>query len=161
MVDLTHIDASGRARMVDIGEKRLLRRTARAEGQLQVSKATRGKILEAGLPKGNPFEVARLAGIQAAKQTSQLIPLCHNLNLDFVDVEIELQESVFQIRSTVSCRWATGVEMEALAAVAVAGLTLYDMCKAVDPEMVLSEIRLIEKIKEELPEATDKIPGAG
>ena len=102
MVDLTHIDASGRARMVDIGEKRLLRRTARAEGRLQVSKATRGKILEAGLPKGNPFEVARLAGIQAAKQTSQLIPLCHNLNLDFVDVEIELQESAFQIRSTVS-----------------------------------------------------------
>ncbi len=155
MVDLTHIDASGRACMVDIGEKRLLRRTARAEGRLQVSKATRGKILDAGLPKGNPFEVARLAGIQAAKQTSQLIPLCHNLNLDFVDVDIELQETAFQIRSTVSCRWATGVEMEALTAVAVAGLTLYDMCKAVDPEMVLGEIRLIEKIKEELPESTD------
>ncbi len=152
MVDLSHIDASGRARMVDIGEKRLLRRTARAEGRLQVSKATRGKILDAGLPKGNPFEVARLAGIQAAKQTSQLIPLCHNLNLDFVDVEIELQDSAFQIRSTVSCRWATGVEMEALTAVAVAGLTLYDMCKAVDSEMVLGEIRLIEKVKEELPE---------
>ncbi len=155
MVDLSHIDASGRARMVDIGEKRLLRRTARAEGRLQVSKATRAKILDAGLPKGNPFEVARLAGIQAAKQTSQLIPLCHNLNLDFVDVEIELQDSAFQIRSTVSCRWATGVEMEALTAVAVAGLTLYDMCKAVDPEMVLGEIRLIEKVKEELGESTD------
>ena len=97
MVDLTHIDVSGRARMVDIGDKRLLRRTARATGRLQVSKATREKILEAGLPKGNPFEVARLAGIQAAKQTSQLIPLCHNLNLDFVDVEIELQEEAFQI----------------------------------------------------------------
>ena len=155
MVDLTHIDASGRARMVDIGEKRLLRRTARAEGRLEVSRATRGKILEAGLPKGNPFEVARLAGIQAAKQTSYLIPLCHNLNLDFVDVEIELQESAFQIRSTVSCRWSTGVEMEALTAVAVAGLTLYDMCKAVDPEMVLGEIRLIEKLKEELTESND------
>ena len=155
MVDLTHIDVSGRARMVDIGDKRLLRRTARAAGRLQVSKATREKILEAGLPKGNPFEVARLAGIQAAKQTSQLIPLCHNLNLDFVDVEIELQEEAFQIRSTVSCRWATGVEMEALTAVAVAGLTLYDMCKAVDPEMVLGEIRLIEKIKEELPQSND------
>ena len=155
MVDLTHIDVSGRARMVDIGEKRLLRRTARAEGRLQVSKATRGKILDAGLPKGNPFEVARLAGIQAAKQTSRLIPLCHNLNLDFVDVDIELQETAFQIRSTVSCRWATGVEMEALTAVAVAGLTLYDMCKAVDPEMLLGEIRLVEKIKEELPESTD------
>ena len=155
MVDLTHIDVSGRARMVDIGDKRLLRRTARATGRLQVSKASREKILEAGLPKGNPFEVARLAGIQAAKQTSQLIPLCHNLNLDFVDVEIELQEEAFQIRSTVSCRWATGVEMEALTAVAVAGLTLYDMCKAVDPEMVLGEIRLIEKIKEELPQSND------
>ena len=155
MVELTHIDASGRARMADIGDKRLLRRTARAAGRLQVSKATREKILEAGLPKGNPFEVARLAGIQAAKQTSQLIPLCHNLNLDFVDVEIELQEEAFQIRSTVSCRWATGVEMEALTAVAVAGLTLYDMCKAVDPEMVLGEIRLIEKIKEELPQSND------
>ena len=154
MADLTHITASGRARMVDIGEKRLLRRTAKAEGQLRVSKATSAIILEAGLPKGNPFEVARLAGIQAAKQTSQLIPLCHNLNLDFVDVEIELQEAAFQIRSTVSCRWATGVEMEALTAAAVAGLTLYDMCKAVDPEMVLGEIRLIEKLKEELPESS-------
>ena len=155
MTKLTHIDASGRARMVDIGDKPLSRRTARAEGRLRVGSATREQVLAAGLPKGNPFEVARLAGIQAAKQVSQLIPLCHNLNLDFVDVEIELQESGFEIRSIVSCRWATGVEMEALTAVAAAGLTLYDMCKAVDPEMVLGEIRLIEKIKETLADSPD------
>jgi len=104
-------------------------------------------IRKAGLPKGNPFEVARLAGIQAAKQTSQLIPLCHNLNLDLVDVQIELQEEGFLIRSEVSCRGATGVEMEALAAVSIAALTLYDMCKAVDKEMTLGEIRLVEKTK--------------
>ena len=105
-------------------------------------------ILETGLPKGSPFEVARLAGIQAAKQTSRLIPLCHDLNLDFVDVQIELTENELAIRSQVSCRWATGVEMEALTAVSVAALTLYDMCKAADKEMTITRIRLVEKTKE-------------
>ena len=144
---LTHVDEQGRAKMVDVGTKDLISRKAIAEGKLFLSSQTGEVIRKAGLPKGNPFEVARLAGIQAAKLTSQLIPLCHNLNLDLVDVQIELQEEGFLIRSEVSCRGATGVEMEALAAVSVAALTLYDMCKAVDKEMTLGEIRLVEKTK--------------
>ena len=146
---LTHVDKQGRATMVDIGDKQAVRRRAVAEGKVVLSPRTREVILDSDLPKGNPFEVARLAGIQAAKQASHLIPLCHNLNLDFVDVEIELRDNELVIRSQVSCRWATGVEMEALTAVSVAALTLYDMCKAVDKEMVIGEIRLVEKTKNE------------
>lgn len=146
---LTHLDSQGNAKMVDIGEKQIVRRTATAEGHVRLSPGTGQLILESSLPKGNPFEVARLAGIQAAKQTSRLIPLCHDLNLDFVDVQIELDGSDLAIRSQVSCRWATGVEMEALMAVSMAALTLYDMCKAVDKEMTIGEIRLVEKTKEE------------
>ena len=148
---LTHVDSMGRARMVDIGSKELVRRTAAAEGRVLISEKTRQVILDAGLPKGNPFEVARLAGIEAAKRTSGLIPLCHNINLDFIDVEVEVDELGFLIRSRVSCRWATGVEMEALTAVAVTALTLYDMCKAVDSGMAISQIRLLEKTKSPLP----------
>lgn len=146
---LTHLDSQGNAKMVDIGEKQIVRRTAAAEGHVRLSPGTGQLILESSLPKGNPFEVARLAGIQAAKQTSRLIPLCHDLNLDFVDVQIELDGSDLAIRSQVSCRWATGVEMEALMAVSMAALTLYDMCKAVDKDMTIGEIRLVEKTKEE------------
>ena len=146
---LTHLDSQGNAKMVDIGEKQIVRRTAAAEGHVRLSPGTGQLILESSLPKGNPFEVARLAGIQAAKQTSRLIPLCHDLNLDFVDVQIELDGSDLAIRSQVSCRWATGVEMEALMAVSMAALTLYDMCKAADKEMTIGEIRLVEKTKEE------------
>ncbi len=144
---LTHLDSQGNARMVNISEKQVVQRTARAEGSVRLSPGTGQLILGAGLPKGNPFEVARLAGIQAAKQTSRLIPLCHDLNLDFVDVQIELAEDVLAIRSEVSCRWATGVEMEALAAVSVAALAIYDMCKAADKEMTITQIRLVEKTK--------------
>ena len=133
--------------MVDVGQKGLLHRTAVAEGKVFVSPETSRLIRGDGLPKGNPFEAARLAGIQAAKRTSDLIPLCHNLNLDFVDVQIELEEESFLVRSEVSSRGATGVEMEALTAISVAGLTLYDMCKAVDKKMVIGEIRLVAKRK--------------
>ena len=151
MKRLTHVDPTGRARMVDIGAKERVRRTAAAVGRVLVAENARRAILEAGLPKGNPFEVARLAGIQAAKGTSGLIPLCHNINLDFVDVDVELDDTGFLIRSRVSCRWATGVEMEALTAVAVTALTLYDMCKAVDPGMEIGRIRLLKKTKSPLP----------
>ncbi len=151
MTRLTHVDSTGKARMVDIGGKDLVRRTAAAEGRVLISEQARQVILDAGLPKGNPFEVARLAGIEAAKRTSGLIPLCHNINLDFVDVDVDVDESGFLIRSRVSCRWATGVEMEALTAVAVTALTLYDMCKAVDSRMAISQIRLLEKTKSPLP----------
>ncbi|MFQ5737412.1 MAG: cyclic pyranopterin monophosphate synthase MoaC [Acidobacteriota bacterium] len=149
---LTHLDSRGRARMVDIGEKPLVKRWARAEGKLFVSPSTLELVARAALPKGNPFEAARIAGIQAAKETSRLIPLCHTLSLDYVDVEIEVAESAFQIRSSVACRWATGVEMEALTAVTVAALALYDMCKAVDKGMRLGEVRLVEKAKGEEPD---------
>ena len=145
----THLDEEGQARMVDVSEKQLVKRMAAAEGKLFFSAHTHELVRSASLPKGGPIETARLAGIQAAKQTSQLIPLCHNLSLDWVDVEIELQQDGFLIRSRVSCRWATGVEMEALVAVSVAALTLYDMCKAVDKGLTVGEIRLVEKLKEE------------
>lgn len=144
---LTHVDARGQARMVDIGHKERVARWARAEGRVFISKRTGQTIESEGLPKGNPFEVARLAGIQAAKRTSELIPLCHNLSLDWVDVQIELQQDSVHIGSQVACRWATGVEMEALVAVSAAALTVYDMCKAVDKTMVIGEIRLLEKSK--------------
>lgn len=145
---LTHIDETGRAQMVDISSKNAVPRTAIARGCLFIQKETASLIRKAGLPKGNPFEVARLAGIQAAKQTAGLIPLCHTINLDFVDVEIELLDDRFAIESTVRCRWATGVEMEALTAVSITALTLYDMCKAVDSDMRVGEVRLAEKRKD-------------
>jgi cyclic pyranopterin phosphate synthase len=134
--------------MVDVSGKTPGRRQARAEGRVSVSPGTASLVAASGLPKGNPFEVARLAGIQAAKLTSQLIPLCHNLPLDWVDVTIELQDATFLITADVICRSATGVEMEALTAVSVATLTVYDMCKAVDKNMVIGEIKLVSKRKE-------------
>lgn len=153
---LTHIDETGRARMVDISSKRTAARTARAQGCLFIQKRTAELIRATGLPKGNPFEVARIAGVQAAKKTAALIPLCHSINLDFVDVKIDLWEDRFVVESTVRCRWATGVEMEALTAVTVAALTLYDMCKAVDSEMSVGEVRLLEKRKDSQPDEEDQ-----
>ncbi len=134
--------------MVDISRKPPQRRTARARGFVQMSEATLKRIRQRGLPKGNPFEVARVAGIQAAKRTPDLIPLCHQLLLDHVDVQIEISDGGFEIRSSVTCRQATGVEMEALTAVATAALTLYDMCKAIDSGIVIRDVRLVAKIKE-------------
>ena len=137
--------------MVDVSRKPVLLRTAAAEGRLAVSSDTIDLVRESALPKGAPLEAARLAGIQAAKSTSRLIPLCHDINLDYIDVDIQLEKAAFSIRSEVSCRRATGVEMEALTAVAVAALTLYDMCKAVDSGMFIEAIRLVSKKKEDLP----------
>lgn len=151
MNSFSHIDDQGRARMVDISGKPRLHRTAVAEGRLYLQPETVQHIRRQSLPKGDPFEVARIAAIQAAKRTSRLIPLCHDLQLDFVDVEVQLLDESWKIRSTVSCQRATGVEMEALTAVSVAALTLYDMCKAVDKQMRIGDIRLIEKRKEPLP----------
>ncbi len=134
--------------MVDVSDKTPSLRTAVAEGRVRVSPTTLQVIRDSALPKGNPFEVARVAGIQAAKETSRLIPLCHGLRLDFVDVEIELSPDGFHLRGVARCRQATGVEMEALTAVSVAALTLYDMCKAVDKGIEITSIRLLEKRKE-------------
>ncbi|RPI26991.1 MAG: cyclic pyranopterin monophosphate synthase MoaC [Acidobacteria bacterium] len=146
---LTHLDESGHARMVDVSAKTAGRREARAVGRVFVSLQTIDLVRKAALPKGSPFEAARLAGVQAAKATSQIIPLCHNLPLDWVNMDIQLEESSFLVQADVVCRSATGVEMEALTAVSAAALTLYDMCKAVDKEMVIGEIRLVYKRKEE------------
>ena len=148
---LTHLDNQGRASMVDVSHKPVQLRTAAAEGRLAVSSETIDLVRDSALPKGAPLEAARLAGIQAAKSTSRLIPLCHDLNLDHIDVDIRLEKAAFAIRSKVTCRRATGVEMEALTAVAVAALTLYDMCKAVDSRMSIEAVRLVSKKKEDLP----------
>jgi cyclic pyranopterin phosphate synthase len=143
----SHLDPAGRARMVDVSGKPETKRLARAEAKVWVSLAVVEAVTALALPKGNPFEVARMAGILAAKRTSDLIPLCHPLQLDFVDVQIRLEADHFHVESEVICRRATGVEMEALAAVTLAALTLYDMCKAVDSAMRIGDIRLAEKRK--------------
>ena len=145
---LTHIDARGQARMVDVGDKPPLRREAVAEGFL-IAEASTLDQLEAGtLPKGEAMAVARIAGIQAAKRCDELIPLCHTLPLDSVSVELERERADrlrITARATITAK--TGVEMEALAAVSVAALTLYDMAKAVDKNMRIDGIRLVSKTK--------------
>lgn len=146
---LSHFDDQGLVRMVDVSKKTNQHRTAVAEGHLRVSPETLRLVEQLELPKGSPFEIARIAGIQAAKQTPALIPLCHSLNLDYIDVQIKPESTGFEIRSQVTCHRSTGVEMEALAAVSIAGLTLYDMCKAVDSAMTLEGIRLVKKTKGE------------
>src|SRR6185295_18380749 len=142
---LTHTDEEGRLRMVDVGEKAVTARTALASGFVRMSPATLDAIRERRTPKGDPLEVARLAGIMAAKRTSELIPLCHVLPLNHADVQLELQVDGIAITATASTDGKTGVEMEALTAASVAGLTLYDMCKAIDKGMVITEIRLESK----------------
>ncbi|WP_294181332.1 bifunctional molybdenum cofactor biosynthesis protein MoaC/MoaB [uncultured Schumannella sp.] len=142
---LTHLDAAGQAHMVDVGAKPITRRVALAGGRLLTTPEVIGLIQGEGMPKGDVLATARLAGIQGAKRVDELIPLAHSLGLDSVDVDFELGESEIQIRATAAVTGRTGVEMEALTAVAVAGLTLHDMIKAVDPLAELGEIRLLEK----------------
>jgi cyclic pyranopterin phosphate synthase len=142
---LSHVDAAGLARMVDVGAKPVTRRRAVAEGCVRVSAALAAQIEANSLRKGNLLEVARLAGVQAAKRTGELIPLCHPLVIDFVNVEARLDGRVVRLRAEVACEGKTGVEMEALTAAAVAALTVIDMGKAVDPDMVIEDIRLLEK----------------
>lgn len=145
--DLTHIDSRGRARMVDVGDKSETKRTARATGKVTMGRHTLELIADGALPKGDVLAVARVAGIMAAKETSRLIPMCHPLAIEHVklDFEIESGISAVSIEATVSLMGKTGVEMEALTAVSVAALTIYDMCKAVDKSMIIGEIKLIEK----------------
>jgi len=143
--NLSHLDEEGRIRMVDVGAKATTARTAEASGFVQMSAATVAAIRERRTPKGDPLETARLAGILAAKRTAELIPLCHSLALSHADVQITIQDDGAKIWATASTSAQTGVEMEALTAVSVAALTLYDMCKAIDREMVMGEIRLERK----------------
>ena len=145
MAELTHLDASGAAAMVDVGAKGVTDRVAVASARLRTRPDVIRQIEEKALAKGDVLAVARVAGIMAAKRTAELIPLCHPLGLDSVEVAFELLEDAVQIRASARCEGKTGVEMEALTAAAVAGLTVYDMCKAVDRAMVLERVQLEEK----------------
>ena len=149
MGDLTHIDDKGQAAMVDVGGKPPMRRTAVAEGFLVAAADTLDRLLAGDLPKGEALAVARVAGIQAAKRTDALIPLCHTLPLDHVSVDFE-RTAADRLRVTASASLVarTGVEMEALTAVSVACLTLYDMTKAIDKSLVIDGIRLVSKEKQ-------------
>jgi len=147
MTKLTHTDSGGNARMVDVGDKTIQLRVARASGHIHLTRETLNLISQNLLKKGDVLTVAEIAGIQAAKRTSELIPLCHNIALNKVLVKANIDDSGVLISSEVSCTGVTGVEMEALTAVSVGLLTIYDMCKAVDKTMVIGEIRLLEKTK--------------
>jgi cyclic pyranopterin phosphate synthase len=141
---LTHLDDEGNARMVDVGEKPMTRREAVAEGHLACSKEAFDAAVN-GTKKGNVLAIAQLAGIQGAKRTSDLVPLCHPLPLDGIDVEVTASEGQIRVRASVRTTWRTGVEMEALCAVSAALLCAYDMLKAVDKTMVIGGVRLVEK----------------
>lgn len=156
--EFSHVDVHGRARMVDVSTKPPLRRTARARGKIYLQPETVAKIRENSIAKGDVLTVSRIAGISGAKITPQLIPLCHSLNLDHADVELTLEEDGVAIIGSSRCTGATGVEMEALTAVSVAALTVYDMCKAVDKDMRIGDIELIEKTKERVEYGED-LPG--
>jgi len=144
---LSHFDEQGAARMVDVSAKNETLREAVAEGRVVMLPGTLSLILDGKVAKGDVFGVARLAGIMAAKKTSELIPLCHPLALSSLEIALEPDKagSCVRIRATVRSTGRTGVEMEALTAVSVAGLTVYDMCKAVDREMTIADVRLIKK----------------
>jgi cyclic pyranopterin phosphate synthase len=146
-MDLSHVDGEGRAVMVDVSAKPRVRRTARAAGAVLMQAETLRLIREKLVQKGDVLAVARVAGIAAAKRTAELVPLCHNIRIDQVTVDLRLAEDRVEIEAAAVCTESTGIEMEALTAVAVAGLTLYDMCKAVDRDMRITDIRVLEKTK--------------
>ncbi len=147
MSKLTHLDDSGQAHMVDVGAKEVTERSATAEAIIELKAETLKLIIEGGHKKGDVFAVARIAGIQAAKKCSDLIPLCHPLMLSSVNVELKADEDKNEVRVLATCKLAgqTGVEMEALTAASIAALTVYDMCKAVDRGMVVRSLQLLEK----------------
>jgi cyclic pyranopterin monophosphate synthase len=147
MQRLTHIGEDGRAQMVDVSVKPMSKRRAVASGKIQLNRATLELIAKDQIAKGNVFGTARIAGIQAAKQTAQLIPLCHTLPLGDVKIEIITSDEGAEVKCTAQTVAQTGVEMEALVGVTVALLTIYDMCKAVDKEMQISNVRLLSKTK--------------
>jgi len=150
MSEFSHVDQEGKVNMVDVGDKITQKRTAIAEGTISLNAETRQKITDNSMKKGDVLTTARIAGIQAAKQCSNLIPLCHTLLLNKVSVDTELTDSGVKVTALARCNGQTGVEMEALTAASVALLTIYDMCKAVDKNMVISNIQLLEKTKEKL-----------
>jgi cyclic pyranopterin phosphate synthase len=144
--ELSHVDAEGRLQMVDVGAKEVSRRRAIARATLTVKSETASRLRE--LPKGDAVVAAQIAGIMAAKRTSELIPLCHPLPLTHVDVSVEVGEAAVEITASAETTAQTGVEMEALVGATVAALTVYDMAKAIDDSMAVTEVRLLEKTKE-------------
>ena len=144
-MELTHFNEQGRARMVDVSEKARTFRVARAEATVRMAKTTMDKIKEGAIGKGDVLAVAQVAGIMAAKKNSELIPMCHPLLLTKVDISFSIEDTALHILSEVRCRGETGVEMEALTAVSVAALTVYDMCKAVQRDMKIDNVHLLYK----------------
>jgi cyclic pyranopterin monophosphate synthase len=145
MSELSHVNADGTVRMVDVAEKDVTQRVAIASGRILLSAATLTALRAGSTPKGDPLEAARIAGIMAAKKTPELIPLCHQVNLSKIDIKVELEESGIRITAEASANDRTGVEMEALTAVSVAALTIYDMCKAVQKDITITDIQLDAK----------------
>ena len=150
MTKFSHLDEEGAARMVDVGGKDVIRRTATASGRVLMSPETVELLHEKALPKGDALNTARIAGVMAAKRTPDLIPLCHGVNLTAIDLEFTVKDEGVEILATARASDRTGVEMEALTAVSVAALTVYDMCKAVDKGMVIEGVRLLDKTKQEV-----------
>jgi cyclic pyranopterin phosphate synthase len=148
--DFSHIDKEGKIKMVDVSGKPVSKRTAVASGSVRMAAGTVSKLREGTLKKGDALATARIAGIMGAKRTSDLIPLCHPLPVDDISLKLELREDSVEIEASVTSTARTGVEMEALTAVSVAALALYDMCKAVDKGMVIDEVKLISKTKEKV-----------
>lgn len=144
---LTHVGPAGEAKMVDVGGKPISRRTARAAGRIRLAPETVALIRDNQIKKGDVLAAARIAAIAGAKRTADLIPLCHNIPIDVVEVSFALEPDGVAIEARAACAARTGIEMEALTAVAVAALTIYDMCKAADKTMIIENIRLLEKTK--------------
>lgn len=144
-MELTHFNEQGRARMVDVSEKAVTYRTAKAAGRVWMNPETLEKVRQGSMAKGDVLAVAQVAGIMAAKRTWELVPMCHPLPLTSINITFAFQENALDIQAQVKCSGETGVEMEALTAVSAAALTVYDMCKAVQRDMVIDQIRLLEK----------------
>ena len=143
---LTHVDENGAARMVDVGDKQVTKRVAQAQAVITMRAETMQQIIQGTMPKGDVFACARMAGIMAAKRTSDLIPMCHPLPIDGVEIEITpISETQVRVVSSLRCTHKTGIEMEALTAASVAALTIYDMCKAIDRGMRIDEVLLLHK----------------
>ena len=161
MSDFTHLDKTGNVKMVDVTDKVPTARMVKAEGKITMRSDTILAIQDDALPKGNVLTTAKIAGIQSAKKTAELIPMCHQLNLSYVDIEFDMGEKEILIRSIVKTKEATGVEMEALSAVSGAALTIYDMCKAVDKSMTIGDIRLTHKVGGKSDHSVEYRPNVG
>src|SRR6056297_242587 len=145
MSDLSHLDNDGRVNMVDVGDKKITQRIAKAEGKIYINTKIYKAIKKDEIKKGNVLSTAEISGVMAAKKVADMIPLCHQLNLNKIDVNAELNKKYVKVESMVKCDGKTGVEMEALQAVSIALLTVYDMCKAMSKDMEIGEIHLLEK----------------